>query len=172
MPRLERRRGRRHCRRGALWEAPHMGSALRRPPSLGRGPGGGDPAWLRFRRLRVTRPAWSGKLALSRRVPSGWTRKESNLKKIRTEEMSLRWGPGFSTNQCLTPWDVEDSVVGCISGPGQRKGLVGTQVKGYLSEFRVFFVSPLFPSPLRCDPQSLPSQMPPVPQAVALRPWN
>lgn len=35
MARLERRRGRRRCRRGALWEAPHTGSAPGRPPSPG-----------------------------------------------------------------------------------------------------------------------------------------
>lgn len=51
-------------------------------------------------------------------------------------------------------------MVGCISGPGQRKGRVGTHVKGYLSEFGDFFVSPLFPSPLRCDPQSLSTTIP------------
>lgn len=51
-------------------------------------------------------------------------------------------------------------MVGCLSGPGQRKGRVGTQVKGYLSEFGNFFVSPLFPSPLRSDPQSLSATCP------------
>lgn len=35
MARLERRRGRRRCQRGALWEAPHTGSAPGRQPSPG-----------------------------------------------------------------------------------------------------------------------------------------
>jgi hypothetical protein len=91
MPRLERRRGRRHCRRGALWDALHTGSARRRPPSPGAVTWLEDPAWLLFRRLRVTSAAWLEKLAPSR-GPPGWAPEEGDLGKIGTKETALGGG--------------------------------------------------------------------------------
>ena len=71
MPRLERRRGRRHCRRGALWEAPHAGKRSAAPALPGPGTRLGRPSVATIPAPACHQPSVAGEAGPEPRGPFG-----------------------------------------------------------------------------------------------------